>query len=228
MAKLNIIGVGPGSPDYVTPAAWKAVQKAQLVIGAQRSLNLLSNSIKGETIVLTAKNLSSALKSAADAVAKGKEVALLSTGDPGFSGLLHTVVECGLFVEKEINVVAGVSSIQACAAKLALSWDSALLITFHEGNVSDEEKEVLDFAVSSGEDVIVLPDAKAFAPKDIAAYLLTAGRDEDTRVYVCENITLPEEKITASTLEKVSKLTFASLCVMVIKGNSEEEKASGL
>ena len=88
MAKINIVGVGPGSPDYVTPAARKTVQQAQVVIGAQRSLNLFTADIKGENVVLTAKNLQDALKQAAESVKDGKNVALLSTGDPGFSGLI--------------------------------------------------------------------------------------------------------------------------------------------
>ena len=221
MAKINIVGVGPGSPDYVTPAARKAVQLAQTVIGAQRSLNLFTEDIKGETIVLTAQNLHSTLKSAAESVKKGKEVALLSTGDPGFSGLLHTVLESGLFENVEVTVVPGVSSIQACAAKLAISWDDALLLTYHEGEVSEEEKQVLDLAVSGGQDIIILPDSKAFSPKDIASYLLNNGAEKDLPVFVCENLTLTDEKITSSTLAKVSKQTFGSLCVMVIKANSE-------
>ena len=119
MAKLNIVGTGPGSPEYVTPLARKAVQQADLVIGAQRSLNLFTEDIKGEKIVLTAKNLGSLLKLAAEATHSGKNVALLSTGDPGFSGLLHTVLESGLVTPEQINVVPAVSSVQACAAKLS-------------------------------------------------------------------------------------------------------------
>jgi cobalt-precorrin-7 (C5)-methyltransferase len=221
LVKINIVGVGPGSPDYVTPAARKAVQSAQLVIGAQRSLNLFTGDIKGETIVLTAKNLRNALESAAGSAAKGFEVALLSTGDPGFSGLLHTVLESGLFNIEEINVVPGVSSIQACAAKLAISWDNALLFTFHEGNVTDDEKQVLDFAVSTGQDIILLPDSKAFSPRGISNYLIKSGAGKDTPVYVCENLTLPEEKIISGTLEEFSKRTFGSLSVMVIKATEK-------
>ncbi len=221
MAKINIVGVGPGSPDYVTPLARKTVQQADLVIGAQRSLNIFKGEIKGETVVLTAKNLKTVLKLAAKSAEKKKTVALLSTGDPGFSGLLHTVLESGLFEAEDLNVVPGVSSIQVCAAKAAISWDNALLITFHEGNVSLEEKQVLDLAVSSGEDVILLPDSKAFTPKDIANYLIDGGVDKETSVVVCENLTLPDEKVTASTLEEVSKQTFGALCVMVIKSKME-------
>ena len=120
MAKINIVGVGPGSPDYVTPLARKTVQQADLVIGAQRSLNIFKGEIKGETVVLTAKNLKTVLKLAAKSAEKKKTVALLSTGDPGFSGLLHTVLESGLFEAEDLNVVPGVSSIQVCAAKAAM------------------------------------------------------------------------------------------------------------
>ena len=76
MAKINIVGVGPGSPDYVTPAARKTVQQAQIVIGAQRSINLFTEDIKGEKVVLTAKNLQSALKKAVESVKMGKNVAV--------------------------------------------------------------------------------------------------------------------------------------------------------
>ena len=221
MAKLNIIGTGPGSPDYVTPAARKTVHEAEVIIGAQRSLNLFSENIKGQTMVLTAKNLNSALKFAVESVQKGKNVALLSTGDPGFSGLLHTVLESGLFRAKEINVVPGVSSIQACAARLALCWDTMCLFTFHEGGVTAEDKNHLLSCVKNGKNVMLLPDIRAFTSSEIASFLVKAGVDEETSVFVCGNLTLDDEKVTSSTLGEVSERAFGSLCVMVVKGKRE-------
>ena len=219
LAKINIVGVGPGSPDYVTPAARKAVAQAEVVIGAQRSLNLFTSEVKGETMILTAKNLNEALKHAAESVKKGKNVALLSTGDPGFSGLLHTVLKSGMIKASEINVVPGVSSIQACAARLAISWDTACLFTFHEGNVTAEEKNQLASCIKNGKDAMLLPDSRAFSPKEIAAFLIKAGLEKKTPVYICENLTLENEKVNSSTLEEVSAQGFGSLCVMVIKSN---------
>jgi cobalt-precorrin-7 (C5)-methyltransferase len=219
LAKINIIGVGPGSPDYVTPAARKAVAQAEVVIGAQRSLNLFTSEVKGEMMVLTAKNLHDALKHAAEAVKSGKNVALLSTGDPGFSGLLHTVLKTGLVSAAEINVVPGVSSIQVCAARLAISWDDACLFTFHEGNVTAEEKSQLASCLKNDKDVLLLPDSRAFPPKEIASFLIKAGVDKKTPVHICENLTLGDEKISSGTLEEVSAQAFGSLCVMVIKAN---------
>ena len=145
LAKLNIVGVGPGSPDYVTPAARKTVQQAEIVIGAQRSLNLFTEDIKGETMVLTAKNLNSALKFAVESAEKGKKWLCCRRATQVSQGLLHTVLESGLVKAEEINVVPGVSSIQACAAKLGISWDNTCLFTFHEGNVTDEDKNQFAF-----------------------------------------------------------------------------------
>lgn len=221
MAKINIVGVGPGSADYVTPIARKTVQQAQVIFGAQRSLNLFSSDIKGEVFVLTAKNLSDSLKHAAESVKSGKSVAFLSTGDPGFSGLLHTVLESGLFTTQQITVVAGVSSIQTCAANLNISWDKACLFTFHEGNVTDEKKNQLVQCLKKGKDALLLPDYKSFSIKEIASFLINAGLHQKTSVYICENLTLENEKIISSTLEEVSAQTYGSLCVMVIKVNTK-------
>ncbi len=195
MVKLNIVGVGPGSADYVTPAARKIVQQAQLIIGAQRSLELFTNDIKGQSIVLTAKNLIEALKQAAESIKEDNGVALLSTGDPGFSGLLHTVLESGLFSTSEINVSPGISSIQACAARLNISWENTRLFSFHD-KVTDDQKEKLISAVKCGRTILLLPNPKDFTPKDIANILISLDVDKKTPVYVCENITLLNEKIT--------------------------------
>ncbi len=117
----------------------------------------------------------------------------------------------------EINVVPGVSSIQACAARLGISWDEACLFTFHEGNVTAEEKNQLASCLKNGKEAILLPDSRAFPPSEIATFLLKAGLDKETPVFVCENLTLDNEKITSTSLEKAATQTFGALCVMVIK-----------
>ena len=175
-------------------------------------------------MVLTAKNLNNVLKFAAESARKGKNVVLLSTGDPGFSGLLHTVLQSGLVTAEEINVVPGVSSIQACAARLGISWDDTCLFTFHEGNVTAEDKNHLVSCVKEGKNVMLLPDQRGFPPSEIASALLNAGVDKETSVFVCENLTLDDEQVTFSTLEEISKQLFQSLCVIVFKGNRNRKR----
>ena len=222
MAKLIVVGIGPGSPDYVTPAARKTVQNADVVVGAERSLDLLRKGIKNEAVTLTAQNVAEVMKYAADSAENGKTVALLSTGDPGFSGLLKSISKYTRGRNIEVAVVAGVSAIQACAARLCLSWEAMRLFTFHRGTTV-EEKAQLVRAVNEGKDVMLLPDPKAFRPREIASFLNKAGLDKETRVFVCERLTLDDERVVENTLEEVSNRDFDALCVMVIKLKKEEE-----
>jgi len=216
VAKISIIGVGPGSPDYITPIARKKVQKAQLIIGAERALSLFKGDINGEEIKLTAKNLNKALTHAIEAAETGKSVALLSTGDPGFSGLLKTFLKASNGRNVEIDVTPGVSSIQVCAARLQLGWDEAKLFSFHDG-VNAREKEELAEAIAKGENVMLLPDPKAFSPSDVAKFLIGKGVAEDTSAFVCENLTLEDERVVAGTLGGIVGKSYGSLCVMVIR-----------
>jgi len=220
VAKLNVVGIGPGALDLVTPAARKTVQNADVVVGAERSLNLLRNDIKGEAVTLTAKNVPEVMKYAADAAENGKTVALLSTGDPGFSGLLKSISKYTRGRNVEVAVVPGISAIQACAARLCMSWEETILFTFHKGTTVEKKAQLAE-AVKGGKDVILLPDPKAFHPREIAGFLLKAGLDKATPVFVCERLTLSDERVVESTLEQVSKRDFDALCVMVIKVNKE-------
>ena len=71
----------------------------------------------------------------------GKTVAVISTGDPGFSGMLGSVLRRSTGKNVEVNVVPGISSIFACAAKLCMPWDDAVLITFHKGASVERTRE---------------------------------------------------------------------------------------
>jgi cobalt-precorrin-7 (C5)-methyltransferase len=216
LAKISIVGAGPGSPDYVTPIAKKIVQNADVVIGAERALSLFAHDIKGEKLRLTAKNLTDTLSKGIELSQKGKTIAIISTGDPGFSGLLGTFSRVARGKSVELEVVPGISSVQVCAARLSMSWDSACLFSFHEG-VSAEGKQELANAVKEGYTVILLPESRGFSPSEVAKFLVDVGVDVEMPAFVCENLTLIDERIVKSTLGEISGVSFGSLCVMVIK-----------
>ncbi len=215
MTKLTIVGVGPGSPEYIIPAARKAVQNAQIVIGSERSLLLFNEEIHGEKLTLTSKNVDDLLKYAQDAEKKGKRVVLLSAGDPGFSGLLGSVLS-RVNGENKVTVIPGVSSIQVCAAYLSMCWENAVLFTFHSG-VDEKKKEELFKAVKAGKDVFLLPEPKIFKPADIALFLIKKGIEKTAKIIVCENLTLKNEQVVETTLDEATHLSFSPLCVIVIR-----------
>jgi cobalt-precorrin-7 (C5)-methyltransferase len=187
-----------------------------VVIGAEKALALFAGDHKGETLKLTAKNMNETLNKAVDLAQKGKDVVILSTGDPGFSGLLKTFSRVTEGKNVEVEVVPGISSVQVCAARLSMPWDELCLFSFHEG-VTAEKKAEFAQVIKDGRDALLLPDSKSFSPAEAAKFLIKSGVDVETPVFVCENLTLSDERVVRSNLGEVARSSFSPLCVMVIK-----------
>ena len=205
MAKLYVVGVGPGSEDYLTFKAKSVADSAEILMGSKRSLELFQGT-GAEKIVLDAGNMEYTLKLAVSRVEEGKSVVLLSTGDPGFSGVLKPLLKLAETVEME--VVPGISSVQLCTARLQIPWDDADLITLHGKGVS---KKILD-VLENGKPTIILP---SFKVGEVAQYLMDNGVDPEKKVTICEKLSYPEEKIVETSLKNVLNANFSYMCVMV-------------
>jgi len=213
LAKIFLIGAGPGVKEHVTPAARENVRRATIVIGAERALELFREDIKGETYVLKAENLAEIVQQALSSAQEGKLVALISTGDPTFFGLLKPLLE-KFPNDLELEIVPGISSIQVCTSRLQICLEEiGLILSFH--GQPDAERTRLVEAVGNGKMAMILPDPK-FQPDQISKYLIDSGIDPKTPAAVCENLTYVNERITEGDLQTISSEKFGPMCLMVI------------
>lgn len=206
MAKLYVIGIGPGSEEYLTLAAKKIVELSDIIMGSKRALDLFAN-VDVEKRELQSGNMESMMKLAVSKVKEGKSVSLLSTGDPGFSGILKPILK--LSSDIEIEIVPGISSVQLCAAKLKIPWDDANLITLHGKGISNRLLELVD----DDKPTIILPNFKL---NEIAEFLIESGVDLGRRVAICEKLSYDDERILETSLKDVLRGEFSYMCVMVI------------
>jgi len=206
MSKLYLVGTGPGSSDYLTTTSIKVVESVDVLVGSQRALDLFPGFV-GETLVLRARNMDEMMKKSLSLVDEGKNVAILSTGDPGFSGVLKPILN--LRNDLELEVIPGISSLQLAAARLQLPWDQVNLLTLHgKGN----SEVIMDF-LDNGKPTIVLPD---FRVEKLAQFLLENGTPPERKVAVCEKLSYPDERLFKGRLEEIAAMEFSYLCVMVI------------
>jgi len=214
LAKFILIGAGPGSREYVTPAARETVSRASLVIGAERALELFREDIKGEACVLKADNFDELIQRALRFTQEDKSVAFVSTGDPAFFGLLKPLLEKSPN-DLQIDIVPGISSVQILTSRLQINLDEiGLFISFH--GRPDPEKSKLAEAIGNGKLAVILPDPRSFQPDQIARYLIEAGINPTTPAAVCENLTYPNERVTESDLLMLSSKKFGPMCIMVV------------
>ena len=208
--KIYIVGIGPGASEYLTKKAIDTVKASDYTVGSTRAIDLFDD-VSG-TIAFNVKDLLDKLEEGVDLAVKGNTVSILSTGDPGFSGVLNTVLRISNekdFPEENIEVIPGISSLQLAAAKCHIQWDNANVMTFH----GRENIEDILPVINNGKQTIALPSRKV---KDMAHFLLDNGVDPSRKVVVCERLSYPDERIVESTLKEIAQSEFTYMCIMVI------------
>lgn len=203
MLRVNIVGIGPGNPELLTGAAIKAIKESNILIGDKRMLAAFAEADKKIYDTIKTADI---VEIAASANPEKDVLAVLVSGDVGFFSLAKTI--SGKLPDCECVRYCGISSLVYFAAKLQLSWDDAKIVSMHG------RKQNLVAAVAENKKVFSLTGGE-HTPQMLCAQLCEHGLG-DVQVYVGENLSYPEEKITVGTAAEISKQNFPSLSVMMI------------
>lgn len=201
--RVVIVGCGPGGEEYVTPAAKQAVEEADVVFGAKRVLGLFEDAQVEKVSI--ASPLEDTLAEIEERAGKGQKVAVLVTGDPGLRSLARPVIE--RLGRDRCRVVPGVSSVQAAFAAIGISWENARIVSAHHElpSVTPEDLRAEDrIAVLLGAEYAVEWTA------DLARKL------SDHRCFVCENLTLEEERVREVDAEKLAEIDPPGRTVVIL------------
>lgn len=203
MLRVNIVGIGPGNPELLTGAAIKAIKESNILIGDKRMLAAFAEADKKIYDTIKTADI---VEITASANPEKDVLAVLVSGDVGFFSLAKTI--SGKLPDCECVRYCGISSLVYFAAKLQLSWDDAKIVSMHG------RKQNLVAAVAENKKVFSLTGGE-HTPQMLCAQLCEHGLS-DVQVYVGENLSYPEEKITVGTAAEISKQNFPSLSVMMI------------
>ena len=216
--RVNIVGIGPGNPDLLTGEARQAIAASNILLGDKRMLSAFADSSK--TVYDTIKT-SAIAEVAAKADPARDVLAVLVSGDVGFFSLAKTI--SGKLPDCECVRYCGISSLVYFASKLQLSWDDAKIVSMHGRDQN------LVAAVAQNKKVFSLTGGD-HSPQALCKQLCEHGLGQ-VLVYVGENLSYPEEKITQGTAEEISALSFPSLSVMMLlndEANCFEPTVHGL
>ncbi len=202
--KIVIVGCGPGADSYITPAARAAAQGADVLIVSKRLQNLFPE-IAAERID-SGVDIEGTLAVMASRRDAGLKVVLLATGDPGIASLAQPVIR--RFGRENCEVVPGISSIQVAFARLGLSWEDARIVSAHSRDPEESAADLRDcdkLAVLGGREGSLRWAAGAIEE-------LGDGR----RIFLCEELTLPEEKIREVKAGELTDVPVSSRAIILI------------
>ncbi len=203
--KIVVIGIGPGSPDYLPPIAVRAIAAAKVVVGGSRALAAFAPA--GSETFAIGRDIAAVLAFIGRRL-EDSDVAVLVSGDPGFHSLLVALRR--EFGPGRLEVIPGVSSVQLAFARLACPWQDAVLVSLHGRAPA---AGALDYI--PGKKLALLTDA-VNAPHAVAGDLLARGWPPDTAAWLCADLSYPEEKIFAADLAAVAAGRGFEHCVMVV------------
>ena len=227
MGKVYAIGVGPGSPKYVTEIVKEIIQNCDIVIGYKYTLKTIENLIEGKEIYeITMKDQEESYQKILPKL--GNRILVIPfTGDVNFSE--SEVVDRLIEIFGKVEIIPGISSIQVAASRAQVPLDKSKVITMHVTTSIEEKKLDLQKAVIDGQSVILIPrpwpndPQKHFMPSEVAFYLKKNGFDTPKiPAYVFESLTNGKEQTFTGSVQDLEGKEFSDLAVMVISQTKPE------
>ena len=220
MGKVYAVGVGPGSPKYVTEIVKEIVQNCDILIGYKYTLKTIEHLIEGKEIYEITMNDQEKSYQKILPELGDRTLVIPFTGDVNFSE--SEVVDRLIEIYDEVEIIPGISSTQVAASRAKVPTDKSKVITMHISTSIEEKKLELQKALIDGFSVILVPrpwpkvPEKHFMQSEIAKYLKQNGFDTSKmKVHVYESITTENETSFEGTVEQLEGKEFSDLSVMV-------------
>ncbi len=202
--KLVIVGIGDDGLDGLTESARRLIADADLLLGAPAMLRLVE-SLPGRKIALDPE-MPAALRQVREALGSLRPV-LVSGGDPLFYGVARYL--CDRLGKEQFEVIPHVSSMQLAFARVKESWEDAYLTS-----LAGRPLEAVVDRIRTAEKVGLF-SSDEHPPSRLAKALLDRGIDY-FRVYVCENLGSPDERVTQAELDELTGMEFDPLNVLIL------------
>ena len=178
--KISLVGIGMGAEKTLTLEGKKALNEAELLIGAKR----MTEAVQKPGQMVLHEYRSEKIVEYIREHPKYRTVAIALSGDVGFYSGAKTLIDQ---LDGNVEVICGISSVVYFMSKIGLSWDDAKIVSAHGRNcslISLIRHNPKVFSILGTEDGVAV----------LASRLVYYGMG-DVTLYVGENLSYENEKI---------------------------------
>ena len=201
---ITIVGCGPGSSDYLTTEAVKAVEKAAILLGSERLLGLFSDV---DCRKLVCPSHPGAAAELIESLLPDNPVTVLVSGDPGLFSLSRGLV--AHFGMKYCRIIPGISALQVAFSRLGVDWREARILSSHAVDPQWDAEKLAEY-----DTIAILGGRPAGYPRLIEKI---AELKDQYSVTLLENLTLPDERVRQIKINELTTTDAASLVIVVLQ-----------
>ncbi len=230
--RIYIIGIGPGKEEMMTMEALQALEKSDVIIGYTVYVRLLGERFAGKKMMTTPmRQETERCRLCFEEAARGKQVALICSGDAGIYGLASLMYEIGRdYPETELMVIPGITAASSGAAVLGAPLNHDFCVISLSDLLTPWEKiERRLLAAAEGDFAIAIYNPSSHRRKDhltrACDILLRVIEGERPCGYV-ENIGREGTRAATCTLKELRE-TQVNMFTTVFIGNSGSEIING-
>lgn len=231
-SKIYIIGMGPGKEEMMTGEAIWALENSDVIIGYTLYVKLLGERFAGKEMLTTPmRQETERCRLCFEEAAKGKQVALICSGDAGIYGLASLMYEMGKeYPETELIVIPGITAASSGAAALGAPLNHDFCVISLSDLLTPWEKiEKRLIAAAEGDFAIAIYNPSSHKRKDNlmrACDILLRVIEEDRPCGYVENIGREGTRAVTCTLKELRE-TQVNMFTTVFIGNSGSEFVNG-
>ena len=230
--KIYIVGMGPGREELMTGEALGVLERVDVIVGYTVYLQLLDERFRAKELLSTPmRHEEERCRICFRESEKGKNVALICSGDAGVYGMASLMYEIGKeYSETELVMVPGITAACSGAAVLGAPINHDFCVISLSDLLTPWEKiEKRLGAAAEGDFAIVLYNPSSHKRKDYlmrACDILLAGIEEERVCGYVENIGREGTKAETCTLKELRDRE-VNMFTTVFIGNSESEIIDG-
>lgn len=232
--KIYVAGIGPGSPEDITPALIKAVEESNVVVGYKYYFQFITPYLRSNTECVDTgmKKERQRAEIAFNYAEEGKTVCVISSGDAGIYGMAPLIYEMKKERNSSVEIISipGISAFQKAASLLGAPMGHDFCVI----SLSDLmtpwqviEKRIKAAAIADFVTAI-------YNPKSNGRYwqlyrlkeLFLKERSEDTVVGFVRQAGREEQQINITTLKEFNPEDVDMFTVVII-GNSQSYNWNG-
>lgn len=237
--KITVVGIGPGSPEDITPAVLQAVKEADVVVGYKYYFQFIQQYVReGCPCIDTGmKRERDRALQAFELAEQGKNVVVISSGDAGIYGMAPLIYEMAKerrveSVERRVEIVSlpGISAFQKAASLLGAPMGHDFCVISLSDLMTPWAKIEKRIVAAAEADFVTA----IYNPKSNGRYwqlhrlkeLFLKSRSEDTPVGFVRQAGREEQVVHVTTLKDFDPEDVDMFTVVII-GNSQSYVIEG-